>query len=109
LNLFNHDDKRIVDEIVGEAVKFSMLRNQGTEIGIGAFPVLQIQATDSSLGPGASCPDLPEIVIIPEENVAMQVIHIVFRLMITKQNICSAATGISRCTSIQNRYVLKPV
>jgi hypothetical protein len=52
-----------------------------------AFPVFQIQATDGSVGPGASCPDLPEIIIIPEIDVAMQVIHIVFRLMITKQKI----------------------
>jgi len=49
--------------------------------------VFEIQATDSSVGPGASCPDLPEIIIIPEIDVAMQVIHIVFRLMITKQKI----------------------
>jgi len=54
-------------------------------IGIGSFPVPEIQATDSSLSARAACPDLPEIVIVPEKNVAMQVIHIVFRLMITKQ------------------------
>ena len=47
--------------------------------------MLEIQATGGIVGPGASCPDLPEIIIIPEIDVAMQVIHIVFRLMITKQ------------------------
>jgi len=87
LDLFNHDDKGIVDEIIRDALKCTLLRNQCAEIGMDAFPVFQIQATDGSVGPGASCPDLPEIIIIPEIDVAMQVIHIVFRLMITKQKI----------------------
>jgi hypothetical protein len=60
--------------------------DQFLHAGISPGAVLFVQTTHGDIGPKASRLDFQEQVFIPESGCTVQVIHIVFKLMITKQN-----------------------
>jgi hypothetical protein len=84
-DLVDQDDKGIMHQVVCQASDDRIAGYEAIQIGQGGFSISQIQASYGGICALTTGADLPDVIFILEEWRTWQVIHIVFRLMITKR------------------------